>query len=179
MYIWYHTIGTAFGQITRYDTTLSFTTASSYSIFNTTTVNTNSKGFSGGVFDGRYIYLIPYNNGSPFGQITRYDTTLSFTTAASYSVFDTATVNTNSKGFMGGVFDGRYIYLIPNNNSVAFGQITRYDTTLSFTSSTSYNFFDTATVNVNSIGFNGGVYDGKFLYLIPNTNGQVTVYNIC
>ena len=48
------------------------------SYFDTTTVNSNSTGFTGGVFDGRYIYLVPYNNGSIFGQITRYDTTRPF-----------------------------------------------------------------------------------------------------
>ena len=173
--------GVYFGQITRYDTTLSFTSASSYSFFDTTTVNINSKGFNGGVFDGRYIYLVPNNNGSPFGQITRYDTTLSFTSASSYSVFDTTTVNSNSKGFHGGVFDGKYIYFIPNNNGVAFGQITRYDTTLSFTSASSYSVFDTTTVHVSSKGFEGGTFDGKYLYLTPNNNGtlfgQITVYD--
>ena len=173
--------GAYFGQITRYDTTLSFTSASSYSFFDTTTVNVNSKGFNGGVFDGRYIYLVPNNNGSPFGQITRYDTTLSFTSASSYSVFDTTTVNSNSKGFHGAVFDGKYIYFIPNNNGVAFGQITRYDITLPFNSTSSYSVFDTTTVNINSKGFEGGTFDGKYLYLTPNNNGtlfgQITVYD--
>ena len=173
--------GVYFGQITRYDTTLSFTSASSYSVFDTTTVNINSKGFNGGVFDGRYIYLVPNNNGSPFGQITRYDTTLSFTSASSYSVFDTTTVHSSSKGFHGAVFDGKYIYFIPSNNGVAFGQITRYDITLPFTSASSYSVFDTTTVHVNSKGFEGGTFDGKYLYLTPNNNGtlygQITVYD--
>ena len=69
---------------------------------------------------------------------------MSFTTTSSYATFDTAGfVNSNSKGFDGGTFDGRYVYLAPNNNGASFGQITRYDTTLSFTTTSSYATFDT------------------------------------
>ena len=52
-------------------------------------------------------------NGTYGGGITRYDTTLSFTSAGSYSFFDTATVSLASKGFSGGVLmeDISIIYL--------------------------------------------------------------------
>ena len=49
---------------------LPFTSASSYSVFDTTTVSANSKGFAGGVYDGKYAYCMPFNNGSS-GQVTR------------------------------------------------------------------------------------------------------------
>jgi hypothetical protein len=118
----------AYGQITRYDTTLPFGTAASYAIFDTAAnVNSNSIGFAGGVFDGRYVYLVPFDNGSFFGQITRYDTTVPFTAASGYTIFNTTTGNTNSCGFDGGVFDGRFIYLVPSFNGAASGQITRID----------------------------------------------------
>ena len=175
--------GAAFGQITRYDTAASFTSGSSYSVFDSTTVNSNSKGFSGAVFDGRYIYFVPNSNGAIFGQVTRYDTTQPFTSGSSYSVFDTTTVNASSKGFFGAIFDGRYIYFVPNSNGAIFGQITRYDTTQPFTSGSSYNVFDTTTVNSNSKGFIGAVFDGKYIYFIPYYNGsdysgQITRYDI-
>ena len=153
-----------FGQITRYDTTLSFTNSSSYSFFDTTTVNVNSVGFYNGVFDGRYIYFVPFTN----GQITRYDTTLPFSSAGSYSVFDTTTVSAVSKGFFGGVYDGKYIYFVPFYNGIwYFGQITRYDTTQSFTSAGSYAVFDLTTINSGYKGFQGGVFDGRYIYYIP------------
>ena len=44
---------------------------SSYRYFYTTSVNANSKGFNAGVYDGKYIYLVPYSNGSIYGQVTR------------------------------------------------------------------------------------------------------------
>ena len=169
------------GQITRYDTTLPFTSSGSYSFFDTTTVNANSNGFAGAIFDGRYVYFVPFNGGGWSGQITRYDTTLSFTSSGSYSIFNTASVNANSGGFIGAVFDGRYIYFVPNRTSsfTNNGQVTRYDTTSSFTSSGSYSFFDTTTVNAGSLGFWSGVFDGRYVYLIPanGINGQITRYD--
>jgi uncharacterized membrane protein len=169
------------GQVTRYDTTGSFTAAGSYSVFDTTTVNANSKGFHGAVFDGRYVYFVPYSNGAYSGQVTRYDTTGSFTAAGSYSVFDTTTVNANSKGFNGAVFDGRYVYFVPEYNGAYSGQVTRYDTTGSFTAAGSYSVFDTTTVNANSKGFVGAVFDGRYVYFVPCSNGaysgQVTRYD--
>lgn len=179
-YVYFIPDSTAFnapsGQITRYDTTGSFTATSSYSVFDTATVNANSTGFNGAVFDGRYIYLVPYY-GPGFvgksGQITRYDTTGSFTAASSYSVYDTTAVNANSKGFIGAVFDGRYIYFVPNNNGAYFGQVTRYDTTGSFTSVGSYSVFDITTVNANAKGFYNAVFDGRYVYFVPYYNGTV------
>ena len=91
---------------------MSFTTTSSYATFDAKAfVNSQSTGFEGAIFDGRYVYLVPNTN----GQITRYDTTAPFTTSSSYATFDTkAFVSSNSTGFTGGVFDGRYVYYAPN-----------------------------------------------------------------
>ena len=169
--------GVFHGQVTRYDTTQSFTSAGSYSVFNTSSVNSNSKGFNGAVFDGRYIYYIPFCSQafSYFGQITRYDTTQSFTSTSSYSVFDTTAVNSNSKGFQGAVFDGKYIYFIPyyDGNDLS-GQITRYDTTQPFNSASSYSIYNTAANSDISKGFQGGTFDGKYVYIAPYNYGQIT-----
>ena len=62
------------------------------------------------------------NNGGFGGGISGQNLTMSIRSTA---VFDTTTVNANSKGFKGGVFDGRYLYLIPNSNGSPFGQVTR------------------------------------------------------
>ncbi|MBF0538771.1 MAG: hypothetical protein HQL03_11025, partial [Nitrospirae bacterium] len=169
--------GAAFGQVTRYDTTGNFTTAGSWSVYDTTAVNSNSKGFNGAVFDGRYVYFVPYSNGAIFGQITRYDTTGNFTTAGSWSVYDTAAQFTSpaSKGFAGAVFDGRYVYFVPNYNGAAFGQITRYDTTGNFTTAGSWSVYDTAAqfTSPASKGFIGAVFDGRYVYFVPYSNGAI------
>ncbi|MBS0625611.1 MAG: hypothetical protein JSS32_06140 [Verrucomicrobia bacterium] len=170
-----NSLGTASGLILRYDGTLDFLSSTSYATFDMTTVNSNSVGFSGGVFDGRYIYFAPNTNTlTVSGQITRLDTTLLFNTTSSYSIFDTAfNINSNSGGFQGGAYDGRYVYFIPNINPLTVsGQITRYDTTGAFNASSSYSVFDTASlVNSSSAGFFGAVFDGRYLYFVPNANG--------
>ena len=183
-YLYFIPNATGFGVITQYDTTKSFTAAASYAAINTTANgNSNSRGFLGGTYDGRYIYLSPFNNGADFGQITRYDTSLSFTASTSYSFYDTArNVNSNSRGFFGAVFDGRYIYFVPYGTSSSQGQVTRYDTTGSFTSSTSYAIFNiAANVNLTSLCFSGGVFDGRYVYFSPYnsaTSGLITRYDV-
>ena len=48
--------------------------------FDTSTVDTTSKGFGGSVFDCRYVYFVPYI----YAQVTRYDAALPFTNTVSY-----------------------------------------------------------------------------------------------
>jgi len=171
------------GQITRYDTTASFTSVSSYTVFDTETVHTNSKGFQGATFDGRYIYFVPYYTGAAYaGQITRYDTTASFTSASSYAVFDTEKVNSNSKGLNGAVFDGRYVYFVPSQDGPG-SHVARYDTTGSFTATSSYRFFDVSTVDADSKGLAGATFDGRYIYFVPFNNntiyfGKVSIYDV-
>ncbi|MBS0625610.1 MAG: hypothetical protein JSS32_06135, partial [Verrucomicrobia bacterium] len=171
--------GTRSGLVVRFDTALSFTAASSYSTFDmTVNVNSNSNGFFGGIYDGRYVYYAPSGNasGTQSGQITRFDPTGSFTSASSYSVFDTATVQSLSNGFQSAVFDGRYVYFVPSVNVLATrsGQVTRYDTSLTFTSASSYATFDMATVSTFAVGFEAGAFDGRFVYFAPNFNLAAT-----
>ena len=163
------------GQVVQYDTSGNFSASTSYVLLDTQAkVNSNSAGFGGAVFDGRFVYFIAGSTTISQGQWTRYDTTGTFSASTSYAVFSTkANVNSSSQGFQGGVFDGRYIYLVPDNNGAPFGQITRYDTTLFFTVSTSYSVFDTTAVNGNSMGFRGAVFDGRYIYLVPTNNGAV------
>jgi hypothetical protein len=212
------------GVVARYDTQASFGSAGSWTTFDTTTVNAGAKGFVGGVFDGRYVYFIPTTNGAPDGIVARYDTQASFSDGASWSTFDTTTVDATAKGFYGGTFDGRYLYLVPGTNGAvarydtqgasfndggaswttfdtttldggaakgfagaafdgqyvyfvpifngAFdGIVTRYDTKASFAAGASWTTFDTTTVNANAKAFAGAAFDGRYLYLVPDNNG--------
>ena len=169
----YHNSTAWHGLVARYDTTQSFTSASAWTFYNTAAQNSSSIGFIGGVFDGRYLYMIPYFSGGNYGGlVARYDTTQSFTSASAWTFYDTAAQNSSSKGFKGGVFDGRYLYMIPAYNGSADGLVTRYDTTQSFTSASAWTFYDTAAQNSSSKGFSGGVFDGRYLYMIPTNNGS-------
>jgi hypothetical protein len=158
------------GIVTRYDTQATFTTGASWATFGVTTVNANATGFSGAGFDGRYVYFVPYNNGGFDGVVARYDTQATFTTAASWSTFDVATVNAGSVGFRSAAFDGRYMYFVPSYNTTFDGLVTRYDTLAGFTTTTSWTTFDMTTVNAGAQGFAGAVFDGRYVYFVPNRN---------
>jgi hypothetical protein len=147
-------------------------------------VNGLAKGFQGGAFDGRYVYLVPYFNGvSNSGTIARYDTKADFGTPSSWFTFDITSINPAAKGFVRAAFDGRYLYLVPHHNGAAYHGLTaRYDTQGGFDAPTSWTTFDMSTVNAGSKGFWGAVFDGRYVYYSPYYNntahhGLVTRYD--
>jgi hypothetical protein len=162
------------GRVLRYNTTADFNTASSWSSYDAgNTGGLNTKGYEGGIFDGRYIYFVPSldNTSAYHGRVLRYDTTGDFNTAGSWTAYDaTTTDGLNTVGFTGGTFDGRYIYFSPT--SAASGnhaRSLRYDTTGSFTASTSWSAYDAGNTNGsnNTKGYGGASYDGKYVYYFP------------
>lgn len=98
---------------------MTFTAAASWSTFDTTQVNADAKRFKTAAFDGRYVYFLPDNHNWPNnGVVARYDTRTNFNATTSWSAFDLQTVfpTANGRGanfFIGGAFDGRYVYLVP------------------------------------------------------------------
>jgi hypothetical protein len=153
------------GVVTRYDTQAAFTAAGSWSTFDTTTVDAGAKGFYGAVFDGRYLYLVPWirASGTYHGLVARYDTQAPFATKASWSTFDTATVDAAAAGFSGGAFDGRYLYLVPGHGGVT----ARYDTTMAFASAAAWSTYDLTKVAAGAYGFTGATFDGRYIYFAP------------
>jgi hypothetical protein len=162
------------GLTTRYDTQMSFDTPTSWTTFDTATVSAEAQGFSGAVFDGRYVYLVPNNNGSPDGLVARYDTTETFTTGTSWSTFDVTTVDTGAVGYSGGAFDGRYIYLVPSIENASGGLVVRYDTQGTFSTSTSWAKFDATMLSAQVAGYQGALYDGKYVYFVPAGAGTTS-----
>lgn len=129
----------------------------------------NNKGFSGAIFDGRYIYYTPFFNGtSDSGKVLRYDTRASLSNSLSYDVFDLATVNASALGYFGGTFDGRYVYFVPNrkpSTNAGTSILARYDTQSTFTSSSSWTLYDLTTINAAYTGFGSASYDGsRYIY---------------
>jgi len=155
------------GVVARLDARASFTAASSWSTFDTTTVDANAKGFHGAAFDGRFLYLVPHDNGAPDGVVARYDTQASFSAASSWSAFDATRVHAGAKGFQGAGFDGRYVYFVPGLGGV----VTRHDTRAAFTEPSSWSSFDTASAFANARNYEGAVFDGRYLYLVPTNVG--------
>ncbi len=169
-------------EVVQYDTTASFTAAASYKNFNIQSLNTTAFGnYEGAVFDGRYVYFVPGNSRTTNNSmVARYDTTQSFTTAASWTTFNVSSAGTPATAiqYKGAVFDGKYVYLIPGWNDVA-GAIyynpvmARYDTTQSFTAGASWQFVNNSYPNrLQTRAFNGAVFDGRYMYLIPYYQGS-------
>jgi hypothetical protein len=163
------------GLITRYDTRAPLTDPASYATLDpAATVNPFSAGFFGAVFDGKYVYLVPSDNGFEYGVVTRYDTTAPFGDAASWATFRTTTIGPSEQAFQGGTFDGRYVYFAPYlgpGPSGFGGVVVRYDTQAPFGDAASWSAFDVSTVNARGAGFQGALFDGRYVYLVPYYDG--------
>lgn len=135
-----------------------------------TQFNSDSKGFSGASFDGRYLYLVPLSNGKGVfhGTIARFDSLGNFSESSSWSFFDSASLNGYSRGFVDSCFDGQFLYLIPFHNDRHHGQVTRYDTQKEFDDHDAWSFFDLQEhLHDECRGFVSGSFDGRYLYLSP------------
>jgi hypothetical protein len=77
------------------------------------------------VFDGRWIYFV---DATCCTYLTRFDSRAAFDAPASWSNFEMSTVNSGPLGFSTGIFDGRYVYLVPYGQGMFNGLISRYDT---------------------------------------------------
>lgn len=153
-----------------------FDDLSSWSTFDTTTINPLARGFSGGVAAGGSLYLVPtYNdafdaeihNGYD-GIVVRHVIASGFGSSSSWSTFDTTLVNGFDFDFVGAVFDGQYVYLVPRGNGI----VTRLDTTQpNFAAVSSWSTYDTTrqvTTDAGSpLSFAGGTFDGRFVYFVP------------
>lgn len=125
--------------VVRLDTTKEFTHLESWSAYDIRqTPGLAVTGYDGAFFDGRHVYLIPYYQGDTVhGVMLRYDTSLPFTSVASWVAHDAGrTGGLKTTGFNAGVSDGRYLYCAPWLREDIWpgaiggaGHCLRYDTT--------------------------------------------------
>jgi hypothetical protein len=143
----------------------------SWEVYDVSALSNAAADYQGGVFDGRYVYLVPSAN----GLVLRLDTMAPFRVKASWWTFDTTTLNPAIEGFSGGVFDGRYVYFVPSSGKRPV--VARYDTQGAFDQTPSWAAFDTATIPVPDGGapttsFRGGTFDGRYVYFAPFGNSS-------
>jgi hypothetical protein len=184
------------GYSIRHDTTKPFTSPSSWEEADTTLADPNALGFMVGGFDGRHVYYVPNSDLSgPSGRVTRYDTSSNNfkgagTPPAGWEVMNLAQPDADVTGFDGGqfdprgyvgsAFDGRYMYFVPFDHGGPHGLVAQYDTQAPFDKFSSWRFFDTQRLapadggSVGAAAFSGAVFDGKYVYFIPN-RGSITV----
>jgi hypothetical protein len=139
--------------------------------FDLTTVAAGARGYSGAVFDGRYVTFVPSVNASGVhGFAARVDTAKPFDVASSWEIFDMTTVRPELWGFIGGVYDGRFVYFVPAVTGQPRVWIARYDTTAGFKDAKAWSFFDVKTLPGMAAApdaFHGAAFDGKYIYLVP------------
>jgi len=158
-------------QVLRLDTRGNFDDPASYrSVDLSRFLSKGAACFDGGAFDGRYIYFVPLETTI----LTRYDTHQDFENPASWEEFDAGGVGLGVS--VGMVFDGRYLYCC----AYLHGTIVRFDTTRAFTDPASWQSYQADhTDGLATIGFDGGFFDGKYIYFVPFVQrGETTRYLI-
>lgn len=165
------------GRVLRYDTEADFKSAASWESYDAgSTGGLATVGFAGAVFDGRYIYYVPFSDSnSRHGRVLRFDTQGSFTSGGSWDAYDAGmTGGMGTKGYNGAVYDGRYIYLTPfGYDPIAHGRVVRYDTEADFKTAGSWSVYDAAgTDGLDTRGYYGSAFDGRYVYFTAFHNGS-------
>ncbi len=163
------------GRVLRMKIYAVFKDAGSWEAFDAGTIDgLTCKGFYGNpIFDGQFVYFVPFYDGTNYhGKVLRYDTTKPFKSASSWEAFDaSSTGGLTCKGYIGGGFDGQFVYFSPNYNGTAYhGVALRYDTTKPFKDSSSWTAFDAGSIGgLVTKGFYGAIIDEDFVYFSPYT----------
>jgi hypothetical protein len=163
-----------YGIAVRYDTQAAFDAAASYETFDVANGIPNGGCFSGGAFDGKYVYFTPSGRSPCAGRgvAVRYDTGGAFDDLASWKGFDVRSVVAPHLGFLGTAFDGRYLYFAPGNDDQGVSSLAaRYDTTAPFDLASSWRTFDLTGLSAGAKGYAGATFDGRYVYFAPDYNG--------
>jgi hypothetical protein len=156
---------------TRYDLNAPFTDANAWSMW--TPPGSLARAFAGTVFDGHYVYLVAVSSDE---NLVRLDPQKSIEGTSAWDFFSApAALFADAGGlvsFAGGTYDGRYVYLAPAPNWPPF--VTRFDTRASSDAGASaWSVFDTGTLHPGAHGYFGAVFDGAYVYFVPNQDAVV------
>ena len=158
------------GGVLRYDTSADFEGPKSWSLHDISRLGVVR--CVGAVFDGRYVYMVPYGKTRV---VVRYDTTAPFEDDKAWEARDVAGVNgLYTIGYDGAAFDGRYVHFIPfwDEEGRFHANFLRYDTQKPFESPEAWSATDASrTDGLKTIGYNGGAFDGRYLYAAPWHDG--------
>ena len=160
------------GVVLRYNTTGPFNKASSWQAYDAgKTDGLTTVGYGGAIFDGRYVYFVPFVDGkSRHGKVLRYDTQGDFTKASAWAAFDAGMVDSmGTKGFVGASFHGGYIYLVPFGYApIAHGRVLRYNTKQPFKNASYWSAYDAGkTDGLETKGYYGVARDNRYIYFAP------------
>jgi len=171
------------GIVLRYDTHEDFKERAGWQAYDaSSTDGLDTRGYYGGVFDGRYAYFVPRQIGMEYyhSRILRYDTRTEFKDPGNWAAFDVGEAHSHQSA----AFDGRYIYFCPGfhgdptTEDEYSGRVIRYDTRADFKSRASYATLDiTAFLGDDCTCFDGGAFDGRYIYFVPLYNSIVVRYD--
>lgn len=153
-----------------------FAAPSSWTAQNLYSPERNRFGYFGGAFDGRYLYFAPAefvpSSSDLRTRITRYDTRLGMANPSAYADIDVVTVPNGYRAqqFAGAAFDGRHVYFVPSTGSEV-RRIARFDTNAEWVEP-SLEHYDLGEVDPTRTRFCGAVFDGRYLYLPPQSVGN-------
>lgn len=103
--------------------------------------------------------------------VSKWAPLATFDTFEAYDAGETSGLDTT--GFLGAVFDGRYVYFVPQHDRKRrHGKALRYDTHGKFDDPASWTGYDAErTSGLDTRGYYGAVFDGRYVYFVPRTDG--------
>jgi hypothetical protein len=109
----------------------------------------------------------------PGSLLVRFDSTADFQDPKAWESFDMSAVDPAAAGFVGGTFDGRYVYLAPGWSSYSKSLAVRFDSSGSFASASSYATFNIPSLSTSSWSdshsYRGATFDGTYVYFSPSS----------
>lgn len=171
------------GVVLRYDTHGDFHDPASYAAYDAgRTAGMETRGYYGAAFDGRHVYFVPrqIDRQEYHTRLLRLDTRKEFKDPGAWDAFDIGP----KQSAQGAAFDGRYLYLCPgysgdpHKENELCSRVIRYDTQSDFKSRNSYAAFDVSGVGgLKANCFDGGAFDGRYIYFVPLQGGIVVRYD--
>jgi hypothetical protein len=160
--------------VARYDPKQPISSMGAWVFFQTTQIAPNLRGFLGIVYTGRYLVFVPWHDGTNYSSTALvFDTQGKFGELMSWTPFNVAMVdagaNTPVPGFLGGQFDGRYVYFAPHNSGI----VVRWDSTKPFDAAGSWESFNLTTLHPGASGFFGTAFDGQYVYFSANATSTM------
>ena len=170
--------------VLRYDTQGDFYDPQSWEAHDArNTDGLNTVCYYGAAFDGRYVIFTPRDDSKGYhSRVLRYDTHKDFKSVASWEAFDADLPHSHQ----GVASDGRHLYFCPGydgeaesplNEGTLSGKVLRMDTQVDFKDPSTYRVFDTKTLSEDAVCFDGGAFDGRYIYFVPLTKGVVVQYD--
>jgi len=171
-------------RVLRYDTQGPFGKAESWAAYDAKdTGGEVCRGYRGGVFDGRYVYFVPYMNDDFFGfhcVFLRYDTQGPFKSAESWAAYDAGSIGGGpNKGYWGGVKSGAYIYFSPYNRITDNGRVLRYNISLPFKDPASWSVMDLEAIDANCVNLGTPAADDRYVYFPPGQWVWAEAFALC